>query len=177
MEEEKGNVIVAGEPMSKDELAYASERVKGKKSPFDPKTIIKDGKKVYVPGTPVKAAQTTGTYKRSDGVDVRKVGNFIGSPEVGDSQTLKKFKRIMPNFNKPVMITRGIGEDAEQIHCKWIPMSKEEALMYQGVVREVINGVMNVKIDRTKAILLGYDEDHQMGLLEVGSIEENQEEI
>lgn len=166
--------IVAGEPMNKDELAYATERVKGKKSPFDPKKK-EDG--TVVPGTPVKPAKISGTYKRSDGQEVKKVGNFIGSPEVGDGQTLKRFKRIMPNFNKPVMITRGTGEDAEQIHCKWIPMSKDEALIYQGVVKKVINGVLSIKIDKTKGILLGYDEDHQMGLLEVGSIEENQEEL
>ena len=165
------NTMVAGEPMTKEELAVASKRVEGKKSPFDPKTVIdKDGNKTVVKGTPVKPAKISGTYKRSDGIEVKKVGNFIGAAEVGDSQTLKKFKRIMPNFNKPVMITKGIGDEAEQIHCKWIPMTVKEALAYQGVLPDG-------RIDRSKAILLGYDEDHQMGLLEVSAIEDNQEEI
>lgn len=168
------DTIVAGEPMTTEELAQATERVKGKKSPFDPK-VKEDGTKV--PGTPVKPAKVTGTMKRTDGSEVKQIGNFKSSPEVGDSQTLKKFKRIMPNFSKPVMMTKGIGEDAEQVHCKWVPMTTEEALIYQGVVKEVINGVMSIKIDREKAILLGYDEDHKMGLLEVSAIEDNQEEI
>ena len=161
--------IVAGEAMTTEELAQASERVKGKKSPFDPKRK-EDG--TVIPGTPVKPAKVSGTYKRSDGQEVKKIGNFIGSPEVGDSQTLKKFKRIMPNFNKIVTITKGIGDDSEQIQAKWVPMTPQESLIYQGLVREVIGGTTITKIDKSKAILLGYDEDHQMGLLEVGSIEE-----
>lgn len=168
------NTIVAGEPMTKEELAVATKRVEGKKSPFDPKTVIdKEGNKTVIKGTPVKPAKVSGTLTRVDGSKVTNVGNFKSSPEVGDSQTLKKFKRIMPNFNKPVMIMKGIGDDAEQLHCKWIPMTTKEALAYQGVLPDG-------RIDREKAILLGYDEDHQMGLLEVSAIqdnEDNQEEI
>lgn len=161
-------VKVAGEAMSTEELKQAAERVKGKKSPFDPKVIVDgEGNKTVIAGTPVKPAKQTGTLKRIDGTEVKQIGNFKPSVQVGDSQTLKKFKRIMPNFSKPVMITRGNGEDAEQIHAKWVPMTPEEALTYQGI--------KNNKMQEERGILLGYDEDHHMGLLEVGAVNDTEE--
>lgn len=162
-------VQVAGEPMTKEELTQAALRVKGKKSPFDPKVVVdSDGNKKVIAGTPVKAAKQTGTLKRIDGSEVKQVGSFKASPQVGDSQTLKKFKRIMPNFSKPVLITRGFDEDAEQIHAKWVPMTIDEALKYQGIV--------NNKMQEERGILLGYDEDHGMGLLEVGAVNDSEDD-
>lgn len=128
----KDDVIVEGEPMTKEELAAISSRVEGKESPFV--------------DSPVKPAKSTGKYLRSDGQEVVKIGDFRVNHVVGDSQTLKKFKRIMPNFSKPVLLT----VNEEQIHCQWVPMTNEEAVHYQ-----------------KQKCLFGHDSDHNMGLLEV----------
>lgn len=136
----KDDVIVAGEPMTKEELAAATARVEGKESPF------KDD--------PVKPAKSTGKYLRSDGQEVTKIGDFRVNQVVGDAKTLQKFKRIMPNFSKPVIIKN---IDKEDVYAKWISMTREESLEYQGIKNGKSSG---------KGELLGYDADHEMGLLE-----------
>lgn len=104
-----------GQPMTSDDLKEAEERIKDKKSPLSEHDYpMPKGK----------------TKVMDDGREITQVGNFRSGSKFGDSQTLKRFARIEPDFTG------------------WIPMSKDECLMYQ-----------------QKGLLLGYDGDVQKGLL------------
>lgn len=87
-----------GQPMTTEDLKEAEERIKGKKSPLSEYDYeMPKGK----------------TKVMDDGREITQIGNFRGSSKFGDSQTLKRFARIEPDFTG------------------WIPMTIAECLLYQ----------------------------------------------
>lgn len=120
----KGDVQIAGKPMDAEELAAAEARMEGKRSPIHEDDFqLPKGEVIVTP----------------DGREITKIGNFKAQPQVGDSQTLKKFARIEPDYEG------------------WIPMTPKEALMHQGVIAPEKGFVVGA--------LVGYDADKQLGLL------------
>lgn len=99
----KGSGQVAGLPMTSEDIALAEKRVEGKRAPLheeDFKDLEND-------------MATRKILKTADGREIAQVGSFKQTQIFGDSQTLKKFARIEPDWSD------------------WIPCTNEEALLYQ----------------------------------------------
>lgn len=97
------NAKVAGQPMNNEDIQAAEKRVEGKRAPLheeDFKEIEENMAKRNV-------------IKTEDGRKIALVGNRMSAPIFGDSQTLKKFARIEPDWSD------------------WIPCTNDEALIYQ----------------------------------------------
>lgn len=75
--------VVAGLPMTSEDLALVEQRIEGKRAPLheEDHPIVK-GKVI----------------KTEDGREITQVGKFQSSLIHGDAQTLKKFARIEPDY-------------------------------------------------------------------------------
>ncbi len=92
------SVKVAGQPMTTEDMAVVEQRIEGKRAPL------------HESDHPLPKGKILET---ADGRKITQVGNFQATPTYGDSQTLKKFARIEPDYDG------------------WIKMSNQEALSYQ----------------------------------------------
>lgn len=99
----KGSANVAGLPMTTEDIQEAELRVAGKRAPLHEEDF-KDVEDRMV---------TRDVMKTEDGRKISRVGNFQAPLTMGDSQTLKKFARIEPDYT-------------DWIHC-----TNAEALLYQ----------------------------------------------
>lgn len=124
-------VVVAGEPMDANDMAAAEARVEGKKSALSEKDFVLPKGKIF---------------KTDDGREIEQVGNFRPQLVVGDSQTLKRFRRIEPNFSRITQLTDKEGNPTET--ARWVPISNDEAVEAQ-----------------KHKLLIGHDGDKAMGLL------------
>ena len=126
------NVKTAGEPMTAEDIQLAEQRTEGKRAPLheDDHPVVQ-GKVI----------------KTEDGRTITQVGAFNKPLNYGDSQTLKKFARIEPDYTG------------------WIKMSNEQCLLYQDL--RVLIGHDGDKrlglIDKNK--LLKIKQDAKQGLL------------
>lgn len=92
------NVKTAGQPMTTEDMQQAEQRIEGKRAPLHEEDFsLPQGRETTTP----------------DGRKITQVGNFQAPLSYGDSQTLKKFARIEPDY-------RG-----------WIKCTNAEALLYQ----------------------------------------------
>ncbi len=96
-------VQTAGTPMTSEDILAAEARIEGKRAPlheedFDELTEKMASRKIL---------------NTADGRQIAQVGSFKQTQVFGDSQTLKKFARIEPDWSD------------------WIPCTNEEALLYQ----------------------------------------------
>ena len=96
-------VQTAGQPMTSEDIALAEKRIEGKRAPLHED----DFKEVEDKMTTRKVLET------ADGRRISQVGKFNTSPNFGDSQTLKRFARIEPDYTG------------------WIKCTNQEALAYQ----------------------------------------------
>lgn len=94
---------VAGQPMTSEDMQEVEKRIEGKRSPLHED----DFKSIE------NSMINRNILKTADGREISRVGNFQSAPVYGDSQTLKKFARIEPDYTG------------------WIKMSNEECLLYQ----------------------------------------------
>lgn len=91
-------VQVAGAPMTSDDLALVEQRIEGKRAPL------------HEEDHPLPQGRVV---KTEDGRKITQVGNFQATQNYGDSQTLKKFARIEPDYTG------------------WIKMTPEQVTIYQ----------------------------------------------
>lgn len=94
---------VAGLPMTSDDMAQVEQRIEGKRSP-----LHEDDFKDIEHKMATRDVMTTPA-----GQKIARVGNFQAALNYGDSQTLKKFARIEPDYTG------------------WIKMTNDQALLYQ----------------------------------------------
>lgn len=92
------NAKVAGSPMTIDEMQQVEQRIEGQRAPL------------HEDDHPLPKARLLET---EDGRKIKQVGNFQAPLSYGDSQTLKKFARIEPDYTD------------------WIKMTNEQCLIYQ----------------------------------------------
>lgn len=78
------NVVVAGKPMTAEDLEAVEERIKGKRSPL------------HEDDHPMPKGETIIT---EDGRKITKIGKFQAPQVMGHSGTLKKFARIEPDYD------------------------------------------------------------------------------
>lgn len=97
------NVVTAGQPMNSEDIALAEQRIAGKRAPLH-EDDFKDIEE--------KMASRK-VLKTDDGRQIAQVGKFNNPMNYGDSQTLKKFARIEPDYTG------------------WTKMTNAEALLYQ----------------------------------------------
>lgn len=91
-------VNVAGQPMTSEDLVLVEQRIEGKRAPL------------HEEDHPLPKARILNT---DDGRKIQQVGNFQSTPTYGDSQTLKKFARIEPDYTG------------------WTKMNNAQVLLYQ----------------------------------------------
>ncbi len=91
-------VQTAGQPMTSEDMAIVEQRIEGKRSPL------------HEDDHPLPKARILAT---DDGRKIQQVGNFQAPLSYGDSQTLKKFARIEPDYTG------------------WIKCTNQQALLYQ----------------------------------------------
>lgn len=91
-------VQVAGQPMTSEDMQVVEQRIEGKRAPL------------HEDDHPLPKGRVLQT---EDGRKITQVGNFQTIPNYGDSQTLKKFARIEPNYKG------------------WIKVTNQEAILYQ----------------------------------------------
>ena len=96
-------VQVAGQPMTSEDLQQVEQRIEGKRAPLHEEDFKEIEEKMA----------TRNVLNTADGRKISQVGNFQSAPVFGDSQTLKKFARIEPDYTG------------------WIKMSNAECLLYQ----------------------------------------------
>lgn len=96
-------VQVAGQPMTSEDISLAQERIEGKRSPLHEDDFKEVEEKMA----------TRNILKTEDGRRIAQVGNFNTAQVYGDSQTLKKFARIEPDYTG------------------WTKMTNAQALLYQ----------------------------------------------
>lgn len=94
----KGAVQVEGQPMTTEDMQLVEQRIEGKRAPL------------HEEDHPLPKGRLLET---EDGRKITQVGKFQGAPSFGDSQTLKKFSRIEPDYTG------------------WIKMGNEEVRLYQ----------------------------------------------
>lgn len=92
------DIQIAGQPMTSEDIALAEQRIEGKRAPL------------HEDDHPIVQGRT---IKTDDGRQITQVGNFQAPKQFGDSQTLKKFARITPDYTG------------------WIKTTNTEALLYQ----------------------------------------------
>lgn len=100
----KGSGIqVMGQPMTSEDIALAEKRIEGQRAPLHEEDFKEVEEKMA----------TRRILKTEDGRNIAQVGKFNTSPNFGDSQTLKRFARIEPDYTG------------------WIKCTNQEALAYQ----------------------------------------------
>ncbi len=92
--------VKAGQPMTSEDMAMVEQRIAGKRAPL------------HEDDHPLPKVRE---LKTEDGRTIKQVGNFQSIPTYGDSQTLKKFARIAPDYDG------------------WIKMNAEEVELYQAL--------------------------------------------
>lgn len=93
-----GAIQIAGQPMTSEDLQMVEERIEGQRAPL------------HEDDHPLPKGNI---LKTADGRKITQVGNFQASPTYGDSQTLKKFARIEPDYSG------------------WVKVTNVQALLYQ----------------------------------------------
>lgn len=94
---------VAGQPMTSEDIALAEQRTEGKRAPLHEDDFKEVEQKMA----------TRNIFKTEDGRKIAQVGEFNKPQVYGDSQTLKKFARIEPDYTG------------------WTKMTNAQALLYQ----------------------------------------------
>lgn len=90
--------VVSGQPMTAEDIQVAEKRIEGKRAPL------------HEDDHPLPQGRV---FKTDDGRKITQVGEFNKPLNYGDSQTLKRFAPIEPDYTG------------------WIKMTNKEALLYQ----------------------------------------------